>query len=669
MLLVGRGWVGTKMYSELVRRKHNVTFVSHTNAFYQLEHNTYDWVINAAAVTGNPNVESCELDKLNTFQGNTIFPIELYEASNKKNIRFAHFSSGCIYQGEINSVDSDANFFGSSYVTSKVLSDTYLKNKAQVYRIRMPFTSVDEPRNFLTKIIKYATTGKLCEGGLNSLTYLDDAITVACNLIEEDAPNGPYNLVNKGAVTMRELSTILKLNPSWFTPEEFRALSMCDRSNCVIPSYKAYDNMPSIHDRLQFAVQQLLNTEVHSDINACPITDSTEHMAYFHLGDIPLVNNLCDTKDQSFESKKFPLTLNFYPSSGLTSINFAVNSRLMFSHYLYKSSVNIPYIEHCKNMFEFIKNYVQLKNDMLFVDVGGNDGTLLHTFKSNSEKHINVLNIDPSKNLAIESIKKGVPVLTDFFTPTIAQQYKNSVDVLTSTNVFQHLKDINSFVKAVRMILSDRGVWILEFPYWLHDMLTNQFDQIYHEHVYYYTLTPLNKLMAKHGLKVVNVTQHSIHGKSLRLVITKDTSQLEIDKSVEEQLLFESSYNNLEFYKQWGKSISTHIHNSKQFLLGLKNQNKKIYGFGAAAKGCVYLNAMGIDDTVIDFIIDDTDIKQGKYVPGTGIQVVSRDILTKEPPDYILILAHNFADYIVKSLSSTYSGKFIVLLPEIREVI
>lgn len=403
----------------------------------------------------------------------------------------------------------------------------------------------------------------------------------------------------------------------------------------------------------------------HSQIDTCPITDSTDVIKYFNLGNIPLVNNLCQSRDESLVAERFPLSLNYYVMSGLTSLDFAVDGELLFSHYLYKSSVNGPYIDHCKEMFTFIQNYVTVSNTTKFVDVGGNDGTLLHIFKSCTDKNISVLNIDPSKNLTQVSVERGIPALNEFFNVDTMQNYKGTIDVLTSTNVFQHLKDIDSFVKAVEISLSDNGVWVLEFPYWLNSMLTNQFDQIYHEHMYYHMVTPLDRLMKKHGLHIINVTAQEIHGGSLRLVMAKVNSQHTQDESVNQFISNEKMYG-VDFYLNWGSSVYNHINNSKELLTSLKKEGKVIYGFGAAAKGCVYLNAMEIDHTIIDVVIDDTDLKQGKFIPGTGIEVVNRDILNVTPPDYILILPHNFKSHIMESLKDTYSGKFIVLLPEIE---
>lgn len=404
----------------------------------------------------------------------------------------------------------------------------------------------------------------------------------------------------------------------------------------------------------------------HSYIKECPITGHDEQIKYFDLGNIPLVNNLCDTREEALNAERFPLNINYYPASGESSLDFAVDGELLFKNYLFKSEVNIPYVEHCKKMFKFIQEYVKITALTKIVDIGGNDGTLLAAFKEVSEKEINVLNVDPSENLASLSEAKGVPTLTEFFGVNTGDKI-GKVDVVTSTNVFQHLKDINGFAEGVCKILTKHSVWILEFPYWIHDMKTNQFDQIYHEHMYYHSVTPMKMMMEKHGMKLINVTKQNIHGGTLRLVIAKKESKLTPDITVEAYLQLEKNYS-LDYHIKWGDQVQEHIKNSREFIKEIKNSNKTIYGFGAAAKGCIYLNAMGLTDLHLDYIIDDTDLKQGKFVPGTGIKIVSRDILKEKQPDYILILAHNFADYIIESLKESYSGDFIILIPNIKTV-
>lgn len=401
----------------------------------------------------------------------------------------------------------------------------------------------------------------------------------------------------------------------------------------------------------------------HSEIKECPITGDKNPIKYFDLGNIPLVNNLSSTKEESFNVEKFRLNINYYIQSGLSSLDFAVDSELLFSHYLFKSGVNIPYYKHCKSMFTFLEDYITIKNGTKIVDIGGNDGTLLDAFRSQTDKNLDMLNIDPSKNLSEISRGKGIPTINDFFTLELSNNIDDKFDIITSTNVFQHLKDINSFTKGVENIISDDGIWILEFPYWIHDMKTNQFDQIYHEHMYYHSIKPIRLMMIKHRMKIINISEQNIHGGTLRLVICKESSKLKEDFTIECFSQFEKSYG-LEYHIEWGMKIKDQIDKSKNFIRNLKNDGNIIYGFGAAAKGCIYLNSMGLTDSDIKYIIDDTDIKQGKFVPGTGIEIVSREILNKHKPDYILILAHNFADYIVESLKNQYDGKFILLIPE-----
>ena len=254
ILVVGRGWTGNKMIAELTFRGHKVFSCSHTDAFDMLGSIAVDWVINCAGVTGVPNVDACELDKQNTISGNAIYPALLYTACERRNIRFAHFSSGCIYQGNIDSVDAHPNFFGSTYSISKGISDVYLKDKAQVYHLVCRLLLEKKPKNYLSKVLKYAKTGKLIDSGHNSLTDLDEAVRVACDLIEAGNPNGYYNLVNSGSVTMHELVEMVGMQVKWFTDEEFKAATVAARSTCTIP---AYESMSDIQTALRNAVTKL----------------------------------------------------------------------------------------------------------------------------------------------------------------------------------------------------------------------------------------------------------------------------------------------------------------------------------------------------------------------------------------------------------------------------
>ena len=238
VLIVGTGWTGNKVFHELLGRKGvHVSIMRHSDAFESIKF--HDAVINCAGVTGVPNVDACELDAQGTMDGNAVYPILLQRQCEKYGVRLAHFSSGCIYTGVVDTVDAEPNFFGSIYSVSKGISDSYLKSRAQVFRIRMPFTSEDEPKNYLTKVRNYAHTAKLYDSGQNSLTDHNEAVRVACDLVLESAPNGAYNLVNQGAITMRELASMMKLDHAeWFTEDEFARATRAGRSTCVIPAFE-----------------------------------------------------------------------------------------------------------------------------------------------------------------------------------------------------------------------------------------------------------------------------------------------------------------------------------------------------------------------------------------------------------------------------------------------
>jgi dTDP-4-dehydrorhamnose reductase len=256
ILVVGRGWTGKKVFKELLNRGHVVAFASHKNAIEAVSQGNYTTVVNCAGVTGSPNVDACELDRVGTVQGNAAFPILLQETCEMYGTYLAHFSSGCIYQGQITDVNADPNYFGSIYSVSKGVSDLYLKDRALVFRIRMPFTGVNEPKNYLTKVYNYAKKAKLIDAGQNSLTDLDEAVRVACDLIEDRSATGPFNLVNQGSVDMHTLAQIMGIQPEWFTEEEFRSVTAAGRSTCTIP---AYEGMSNVISALEAAVHKMKN--------------------------------------------------------------------------------------------------------------------------------------------------------------------------------------------------------------------------------------------------------------------------------------------------------------------------------------------------------------------------------------------------------------------------
>ncbi len=398
-------------------------------------------------------------------------------------------------------------------------------------------------------------------------------------------------------------------------------------------------------------------------ITNCPISGSSRGVEYLNLGNVPLVNNLCATRQESLTVERFPLAIQLFPESKLTCLTEVVDKDSLFLNYLYRSGVNKPYLEHCSNMYDYLSKLIDFKQNDYVVDIGGNDGSLLMEFrKKNSQLHY--VNVDCSHSFKEMNEEAGIEYINEYFGETTKLSQK--VKLITSTNVFQHTEPIRSFVKGISQNLANDGMWCLEFPYVLTTLLNDNYDQIYHEHVYYFCLRNIMDLADQESLKVVNVSYHDMHAGTLRVLMMKKSASNKPDITIPSFLNLEKTITE-EYCIRWGKRTNEKINEFKSFILDLVSNKKKIAGFGAAAKGCVFLNSVGIDDSMIEFIVDDTPFKQGKFVPGTGIEVVSRERLYETKIDYILILAHNFKDYIIESLKGKYDGEYIVMFPDIKK--
>jgi novobiocin biosynthesis protein NovU/D-mycarose 3-C-methyltransferase len=399
------------------------------------------------------------------------------------------------------------------------------------------------------------------------------------------------------------------------------------------------------------------------EITHCPISGSAKGVEYLNLGNVPLVNNLCATRDESLKVDRFPLAIQLFPESNLTCLTEIVDKDQLFLNYLYRSGVNKPYLAHCADMYDYLINFIHLEDKDLVVDIGGNDGSLLQEFRKKNPR-LRYANVDCSHSFEEMNREAGIEYINEYFGETTSLPIK--AKLITSTNVFQHTEPIRTFVKGIYQNLTSDGMWCLEFPYILTTLLNDNYDQIYHEHVYYFCLRNIIDLAEQEGLKVINVSYHDMHAGTLRVLLVRKSSSKKSDITIPSFLNLEKTITE-EYCLRWGKRTLDKINEFKNYIIELVSDGQKIAGFGAAAKGCVFLNSVGIDNSMIEFIVDDTPFKQGKFVPGTGIQVMPREYLQQSKIDYILILAHNFKDYIIDSLKGQYDGNFIVMFPEIKK--
>jgi hypothetical protein len=371
-------------------------------------------------------------------------------------------------------------------------------------------------------------------------------------------------------------------------------------------------------------------------------------MILLNLGVQPLVNNLCRSKESAVNAKQYQLCATI-DNDLLIKLDTAVPSDELYKDYLYHSGVSMPYTYHCREMWHDIKH---LRHETI-IDIGGNDGTLLSAFQSQTKDKLNLYNVDASASFKEANEAKGITYINDYFNKDTDVP---KADIITSTNVFQHTPNAERFVEGIAEKLD--GTWILEFPYTLRTIQTLQFDQFYHEHYYYWMVKPLKKLLSQFGLNIYHAEEVDIHGGSMRLWITNKEFYADTE-AAEKFIAEEEAYDYKSFYSQSYRKII----DDSVFLNKL--EGKTVF-FGAAAKGCVYLNALQTSTDKGQYVVDDTPEKQGLFVPGTGMEIHSRQFMLEDQPDNVVILAHNFAGYITTKLRHDgYKGKIITMMPDI----
>lgn len=387
---------------------------------------------------------------------------------------------------------------------------------------------------------------------------------------------------------------------------------------------------------------------------------------YLDLGLMPLSNNLCDNATD--ESNRYPLQVLFCNDCGLSQLSIVVDPNTLFKHYVYRSSISQGYKDHCRDMAVSLRDKYNLSESSFHIDIAGNDGALLEEFKKVVGGK--VLNIDPAKNLVPICEAKGIRMFSVFFNSAAASHLIGNMwqkaDLITATNVFAHVDDVKDFLTSAKMVATNRGVIVLEFPYLIDFIDKQEFDTVYFEHLSYFSISPLRRLCESVGLWIEDVEKFDIHGGTVRVIIRP--FEIALSDLARRMILAEKSYMIVDKYKTWEKSINKVVGGFSDMVYKLKRSGLMLAGFAASAKGNTLLNCAGLNTGTISYIVDETPEKIGKYSPGTGIPIVSMEDMTRTPPDYLVILSWNFADEIIeKCKAAGYTGKFI--LPLTGEVI
>jgi SAM-dependent methyltransferase len=314
---------------------------------------------------------------------------------------------------------------------------------------------------------------------------------------------------------------------------------------------------------------------------------------------------------------------------------------------------------------------MKLGNNDLVVDIASNDGCLLQEFK---KKGIKTLGVEPAVNLAKLANSNGIETINHFWDSDtavkIAKEY-GGARVITAFNVFAHVDDVHGFVQNIKKALRDDGMFIIEVPYLIDFLEKHEFDTVYHEHLSYFLLKPLQHILEKNGMKIINVKKYPIHGGTIEIRAIKNNAYLKnITPNVDDFIIIEKNlgFYNVESYLNFANEVQNIKKNLVELVRDLRQKGKKIAGFAASAKGNTLLNYCGIDSNSIQYIVDETPTKQGLLTPGSHIPIVPKLTLENNPPDYLLILAWNFVEEIMEKTKQfkDKGGKYIIPIPKIE---
>jgi len=395
----------------------------------------------------------------------------------------------------------------------------------------------------------------------------------------------------------------------------------------------------------------------------CDICSNENLVKFLKLGlHPPPLNFLTNENDKE---EKFPLEVYFCKSCGLVQLGNDVDPNIMFKEYLYTSGVSIAFKKHLELFAKMLIERFKLTSSELVIDIASNDGTLLSFFSAQS---IQVLGVEPSTTAKIAE-ENGIPTINEFFDESVAgtvlEKY-GKAKVITATNIFAHVTKLDSFIKGVKKLLTEDGIFVIESQYLLDIVKKLAYDTIYHEHLRYYGLKQLIQLFNAYELEVFDAERIDAQGGSFR-VFTAKKGKFKILNSVNKMLKDEeeNKLSALETFLKFAERVKENKRKIRELLLKLKSDNKKIVGLSAPARSCTLLNYWEINSELVDYIVEKSTLKIGKFTPGTHIKVLDDKKLIEEQPDYALLLSWHFGENIInKFRNDGYKGKIIIPLPE-----
>ena len=389
------------------------------------------------------------------------------------------------------------------------------------------------------------------------------------------------------------------------------------------------------------------------------------------LGVQPASNAFLPSVGDAREERRYPLRAKVCELCKLVQVDFDVAPEELFRNYVYFSSYSDDWLAHAKRYCEMARRRFALDARSLVVELASNDGYLLKNFV---EMGVPVLGIDPSDTVAAAAERIGVPTMVQFFGEPLARELERKgrcADLIIANNVLAHVPDLNDFVAGIARLLKPGGTATLEFPHLLKLIEQAEFDTIYHEHYSYFSLYALERVLARHGLRIFDVEELPTHGGSLRIFAARtaragleDSARL-LDVRAQEAA---SGLDDLGTYRRFAVRVENCRRSLLEFLARARSEGESVGAYGAAAKGNTLLNYCGLTSADISMVADRNPHKQGKRLPGSHIPVVSPVELMRGRPHYVLVLPWNLLEEIQYQLAGvrSWGGRFVTAIPEVR---